>query len=115
MTLRTQEMIDFEIRDNLAAAFPETNAVLAKHGLAGTVGLQVIHDHFPMSDSEVLMEEVDEDGRSLTFRPVDRDSQDPAGVFVSTWNPATGRSVQRCPRTQACHEIIPTDPSVPLP
>jgi hypothetical protein len=100
------EMAKYGIDANLLASIPEINDVLRRHGLEGKVALQIIHQHFMIADDEVLYESHNAEKRELTFSPVKRDSQSPADVFVSSWNPATGKSITRCPRTHSCHQSL---------
>ena len=84
----------------LLACMSQINEVLK------TNGLEVLHNHFPVSRDEIMFESVDAATRTVTFRPVQRASLDPRESFVSVWDPSTADPVKRCPRTDSCHQIL---------
>ena len=49
----------------------EVREVLTRHGALRRFGLTLLHEHFPLAESEVLVEFVDSKERTLTSRPVD--------------------------------------------
>lgn len=51
------------------AVFAEVRAVLESHGALQRFGLTLLHQHFPMSDDEVLIEHIDVENRVLVNRP----------------------------------------------
>lgn len=51
------------------ACVDEIRAVLAKHDALQRFGLTLLHDHFPVADDEMLVEEIDVENRILMSRP----------------------------------------------
>jgi hypothetical protein len=48
----------------------ELREVLERHGALDRFGLNLLHDHFPVADDEVLVEVCDTEQRTLTIRPL---------------------------------------------
>lgn len=48
----------------------EIRDVLAKHGCLERFGVNLLHRHFEMAADEILIEQVDEEGRRLVTKPV---------------------------------------------
>ena len=90
----------------LLACMSQINEVLKTNGLEGKIGLEILHNHFPVSRDEIMFESVDAATRTVTFRPLQRASLDPRESFVSVWDPSTADPVKRCPRTDSCHQIL---------
>ena len=47
----------------------EIRDVLLRHGAVERFGVNLLHDHFPVSEGEVLLEVCDPESRTLTIRP----------------------------------------------
>lgn len=65
------------------ACLLEVRAVLERHGALKRFGINLLHDHFPMDDDEVLLEVCDPEERTLTIRPGTASSLE-EGRFVGT-------------------------------
>jgi hypothetical protein len=52
------------------AVFAEIRAVLVRHKALNRFGVTLLHDHFDISDDEILVESCDPDSRTLVTRPM---------------------------------------------
>lgn len=92
----------FGIDPELKACMAEVSAVLRRHKLEGRIGLEVLHDHFPVAAAEILYETHDAGKRELMLSPVQRATVDPEKVFVSGWDPTTARALRICSSNFNC-------------
>jgi hypothetical protein len=76
------------------ACVDEIRAILAKHDALQRFGLTLLHDHFPVADDEVLVEEIDVVTRTLTSRPekIDPDER----VIETSWRLDDMTGMARC-------------------
>ncbi len=58
--------------------FNEIRDVLKRYNNLHRFGVCLLHDHFPLSDDEVLLEVCDKESRTLTIQPVKRTHPDVA-------------------------------------
>lgn len=58
------------INDDDADCLVEIREVLRKHGKLERFGVALLHSHFPLDPDEVMLEETDEETRTLTLKPV---------------------------------------------
>jgi hypothetical protein len=76
------------------ACMDEIREVLKRHGALQRFGLTLLHQHFDMSDEEVLIESVDTENRILTMQP---STADPVGRAIETsWRLDDPTGVRRC-------------------
>ena len=75
------------------ACIAEVRAVLDRHCALHRFGLTLLHQHFDMSDDEILVESVDAENRVLTIRPAKVDTRD--GIETS-WRLDDPAAMQRC-------------------
>jgi hypothetical protein len=82
--------------DSEAGLFTEIREVLTRHGAEKKYGLTLLHKHFDLADSEVLLEYTDIENRTLITRPAPR-SEVSAGRAVETvWSLETGDMTKAC-------------------
>jgi hypothetical protein len=74
--------------------FEEIRQVLVKHGALNRFGISLLHQHFPMSDDEVLVERIDVENRVLITRPEKRSASDLA--TETSWSLGPTRAARRC-------------------
>ena len=68
---RMKHIDDVEpLNDGDAACLREIRDVLDKHDKLDRLGIALLHNHFPLADDEVMLEETDEAGRLQTLVPV---------------------------------------------
>lgn len=72
------------IDDGDAACLEDIRKVLAKHGCLERFGLALLHNHFELSDDEILLETTDVDTREQYLRPVKKEWMDANGVTAQT-------------------------------
>ena len=58
----------------------EVREVLARHGKLDRFGISLLHDHFPLSPDEILLETSDADRRTMTLRPAIVDPADTSTI-----------------------------------
>lgn len=63
----------------------EIRAVLDRHGKIDRFGVCLLHKHFPIEDGEILVETCDEEERTLTLRPVNKDCLPAHSVVETVW------------------------------
>jgi hypothetical protein len=59
--------------DNDRACLDAIRDVLARHACLDRFGVNLLHKHFEMDSDELLVEQVDEEGRRLVTKPVKLD------------------------------------------
>lgn len=64
------------ISDKDRACFNEIREVLRRYNNLDRLGICLLHDHFSISDDEVLLEVCDRESRTLTIQPVKRTHPD---------------------------------------
>jgi hypothetical protein len=75
------------------ALFDELHAVLKKHGALHRFGVSLLHQHFPIGDSEVLLEATDKQGRIQVTRPVDKSELIGVRQIETAWRLDTGKPI----------------------
>lgn len=63
----------------------EVQAVLAKYGKTAKFGITLLHKHFEVSNSEVLVEHCDEVNRVLTCKPISVAELPSAQLIQTAW------------------------------
>lgn len=76
------------------ACLEELRGVLARHGKLNRFGVTLLHQHFPLDETEVLVEAVDEVNRTLTIRP--KAIEDVAASIETSWRLDSPTGQQRC-------------------
>ena len=78
------------------ACLQELKDVLRKHGCLSRFGVLLLHEHFPISDDEVLVESCDPATRTLVSRP--KKSQELSGVdaIETSWRLDTEETLAYC-------------------
>ena len=76
----------------------EVRAVLEKHGKLGRFGMFLLHSHFPIAPDEILVEHVDRDTRTLTSRPVKRESLKGETLVETSWRLDRTEALDACAR-----------------
>ena len=98
----------------------EVRAVLARHGLLNKFGVALLHHHFPIDDSEVFVETIDPQARTLTATATPVSKLPGTSMIETMWRfgPAPGavHIVMECQRGVPTHDISDPAPSPsPLP
>lgn len=78
------------------ACISEVRAILMKYGKIDRFGLFLMHNHFPVSEDEVLKEDWDEAARIATVRPVKLAALDQAETVDTMWDLRSDRAVMKC-------------------
>jgi hypothetical protein len=74
--------------------FEELRAVLERHGALNRFGITLLHQHFEISEEEVLVESIDKANRILMSAPEPSES---AGVSVETsWRLGSKKVQKKC-------------------
>ncbi len=76
--------------------FGELREVLERHGALQRFGVTLLHNHFPIYEGEVLVEECDEDRRTLLLRPMPRAELTEETLLQTNWRLDTVDSVVKC-------------------
>jgi len=76
--------------------FRELRAVLEKHGKLGRFGVCLLHQHFPMQDNELLVEECDEEARTLVIRPAPTHAPFTRNSIQTQWRLDGDVAVAKC-------------------
>ena len=66
------------------ACLQELRNVLDRHGALERFGITLLHDHFSLSEDEMLIEECDEQTRTLTIQPVSTSEDAEDGEVIQT-------------------------------
>jgi hypothetical protein len=69
-----------------AAFVADIQAVLAKHGNLDRFGLCLLHEHFAVSDGEILLETNDKESRELTCTVRDRTELESDAYKATSWS-----------------------------
>lgn len=80
------------------ACIRAVRAVLAEHGALSRFGLVLLHDHFEVTDDEVMMEFVDKENRVLTTKPVKAADHAEETSIQTSWRLDSFSGRQRCER-----------------
>lgn len=84
-----------------AACLAELREILARHGALERFGLNLLHDHFAITDDELLVETCDHDNRTLTIAPMKAvDFPTDLNVIETNWvfDPDTGGDTAMAPK-----------------
>ena len=84
------------LSDDDKQCIAELKEVLERHGALQRFGVTLLHNHFPVYEGEVLVEECDEDARTLTLKPMSRESLNEGTLMQTNWRLDTRDSVQAC-------------------
>jgi len=84
------------LSDDDKQCIAELKNVLERHGALQRFGVTLLHNHFPVYEGEVLVEECDEETRTLTLKPMSRESLNEGTLMQTNWRLDTGASVQGC-------------------
>jgi len=84
------------LSDDDKQCIAELKDVLERHGALQRFGVTLLHNHFPVYEGEVLVEECDEETRTLTLKPMSRESLNEGTLMQTNWRLDTGDSVQGC-------------------
>jgi hypothetical protein len=99
----------------------EIRDILARHSRLNKFGIALLHHHFPLHDTEILVESVDPYGRTLSSTPVAWSKIDRAKVMETLWRfgPNVGdvRSMAGCDTTTISHPdwVEPHHPPTSVP
>jgi hypothetical protein len=74
----------------------ELVTVLRKHNALDRFGITLLHQHFPISDEELLVESVDTEKRVQSIRPVNKNHLVSLDVTETSWRLDTGEAVVAC-------------------
>ena len=89
------------------ACIEELKSVLKKHRALDRFGVTLLHKHFEMKDDEILLEECDEENRTLILKPVNKNSIKSNKSIETNWRLDTFSSMARC------ISLCQYDPSTP--
>jgi hypothetical protein len=84
------------LSDQDKQCFIELKEVLKRHGALQRFGVTLLHTHFPIYEGEVLVEECDEQNRTLTLKPVKHSTLRDESLLQTNWRLDTEDSVQAC-------------------
>lgn len=70
--------------------------VLNKYNALDRFGLMLLHQHFPISDDEVLLESTDLAARTQIIRPVPKSSLESFDYVETSWRLDTGKPMMHC-------------------
>jgi hypothetical protein len=84
------------VSDDDERCFAELEEVLTRHGALQRFGLHLLHTHFPIYEDEVLVEECDEENRTLTLRPMKRSGINEDNLMQTNWRLDIGASMRGC-------------------
>lgn len=84
------------LSDEDRACFADLKDVLARHGALNRFGVSLLHSHFPVYEGEVLVEECDEEARTLTLMPRNRAELTEKTLLQTNWRLDTDEAVQQC-------------------
>lgn len=92
---RFPDLVDLEPLGEVdRACLEDLRAVLARHGSLERFGITLLHDHFPLAESERLMETCDPATRTLTIRPEPIDEPPSSFRLVETqWEFGGGEDI----------------------
>ena len=74
--------------------FAEVRAVLKQHGALQRFGVTLLHQHFPLAEGEVLVEQIDAENRILTTRP--RTAEQSGLTRETSWRLDDQTGARRC-------------------
>lgn len=74
----------------------EVTAVLKKHGKLDRFGLMLLHQHFDITDDEVMIETCDPLSRTLTIAPGSRAELSKMVFKETSWRLDSGKPVMNC-------------------
>lgn len=91
------------------AFFDEVYEVMKRHDKIKRFGLTLLHHHFDIKDGETLLESCDEDNRTLTLQPVEKNKLSKGSSLLETnWrfdNDQTLLCIQYCDG-EISHELL---------
>ncbi|ACV78461.1 hypothetical protein [Nakamurella multipartita] len=76
------------------AVFAEIREVLERHGALQRFGVTLLHQHFDIADSEVLLETIDVENRILTSKPASR--TDGRSSIETSWRLDAPNGAREC-------------------
>lgn len=85
----------------------EIRAVLAKYGALQRFGVTLLHEHFEITDEEILVETIDVETRTLTSRPEKIVDLGNYNSVETSWRLDDDIAVARC--TSACRPATFTE------
>jgi hypothetical protein len=74
----------------------EIVAVLAKYNALERFGLMLLHQHFAVTQDEVLLETTDVTGRTQIIRPVPKSTLESMEYIETSWRLDSGHPVMHC-------------------
>ena len=74
----------------------ELRNVLEKHGAITRFGVFLLHDHFHIGEDEKLVEFCDKENRTLTIRPVKKQTLTGRKLIETSWRLDTKKSTLGC-------------------
>jgi hypothetical protein len=91
------EVAPFGGKEGDEECFAELRAVLAKYGALQRFGVTLLHQHFDISEDEVLVETVDVENRILTSTPgATNQINTQQRVIETSWRLDDPRGARRC-------------------
>jgi len=87
----------------------EVADVLRKHNCIDTFSLSFIHEHFPISEDEILFETHDPIARTLTLAPVLKSELKDGKAFASSWHLGSGKPLTICKEGQPWNQCRGND------
>ncbi|HEX6666769.1 MAG TPA: hypothetical protein VF081_09265 [Solirubrobacterales bacterium] len=78
------------------ACLAEIREILRQHGKLDRFGVMLLHQHFDLDDSEILVEDVDVDERTMVIRPVKRDQLVDVPSVGTQWRLDSDTVLQGC-------------------
>lgn len=97
LSKRLVDIRDVEpLNDNDLPVMNEIYEALKKHGALQRFGVTLLHEHFEISDDEVLIEMTDRNTRTQTIQPVNKNNPLLVDSIETSWRLDTGLPVQSC-------------------
>ena len=84
------------LNDNDNDCVEELKSVLKKHKALDRFGITLLHKHFEMEEDEILLEECDEENRTLILTPVKQNSVKNKKSIETNWRLDTLTSMAKC-------------------
>jgi len=82
--------------DNDKPLVNELVSVLRKHNALDRFGLTLLHQHFPISDDEVLVESVDVEARMQSIQPLKKTELSDLNYTETSWRLDSGEPMMAC-------------------
>ncbi|TCV79275.1 hypothetical protein [Sulfurirhabdus autotrophica] len=111
MTSTLEPLVDFDqvvpYTDKDHPLFNELYEVLKRHGALRRFGITLLHQHFPITDEEILLEKTNIEDRIMMIRPTQKTELKGKKYLETSWRLDTGTPVMVCvcvPKSNGGHD-----------